>query len=95
MTPAQTALDIVRAIPVVLPCCDGYQSVPSVTLNALRDAVKNAAEEELMVHYILRRCKPIVQAALNSLRQATTPDEVEFVDGLLHAIDARIGVADD
>jgi ABC-type proline/glycine betaine transport system permease subunit len=95
MTPAQTALDIVRAIPVVLPCCDGNQSVPSVTLNALRDSVQDAADEEALVHFILRRCKPLVQAVLDGVRHITPQDEVDAVERLLRDIDARIGVDDD
>jgi ABC-type proline/glycine betaine transport system permease subunit len=95
MTPAQTASDIMQSIPALVPCCDGNQSVPSVMLNALRDAVQNAADEEALVHFILRRCKPIVQTVLDGVRHITPQDEVDFVEQLLRDIDARIGVADD
>lgn len=108
MTPAQTALDILNTIPALVPCCSGEQSVPSVTLNALREAVQNAADEEQIVHRILMRARPVAQAhvvrmqaeadgavALSGKTHPASEEWLRQARELLFSIEARIGGSDD
>jgi hypothetical protein len=108
MTPAQTALDIMQTIPRVVPCCNGTQAVSAATLNALRDAVQNAAEEEQIIYRILQRARPV--AAAHVVRMQAEADGAVALGGkpnfvseewlsqareLLFSINARLGGNDD
>jgi len=108
MTPAQNALDIMQTIPALVPCCAGSQAVPSATLNALREAVQNAADEEAILHRILQRAKPVAAAHVVrmqaeadgavALSGKTNPASEEWLTQareLLFSINARLGGNDD
>ncbi len=108
MTPAQTALDILNTIPAIVPCCSGEQSVPSTTLNALRESVQNAVDEEQIVYRILQRAKPVAAAhvvrmqaeadgavALAGKPNAVSEEWLSQARELLYSINARLGGNDD
>ncbi len=108
MSPAQTALDIIETVPAVVPCCSGDQAVPSSTIAALREAVRNAAEDERIMARILARALPVAQAhvgrmqaeadgavALNGKPHPVSEELLLQARELLYSIRARVGVSDD
>lgn len=102
MTPADTALDILNTIPEFAPCCDHKQEVSTRTMAALREAVRNAVEEERLVHGLLHRLRPLAESHYARMRgeadtnpNSVTEHWVEQAREIIHSISARIGVSDD
>lgn len=109
MTPAQTANDILNTIPAFVPCCNGKQEVSTAAIAALRDAVRNAVEEEELVTRLLARLRPV--AAQNVVRMQAEADGSAVMNGgqpnpvseqwlvnareILHSLNARLGVNND
>lgn len=104
MSPIQIAADILATIPRIVPCCSGTQQVPAQTLEALRNAISDAADEERILYGTLHRCLPLVRA--NVVRMQAEADGAASLDGkpnptaeqwlvhareLFHAVNARVG----
>jgi hypothetical protein len=106
MSPVQTITDLLSTIPATLDCCgSGTQAVSMTTLNGLRDAAKNATDEEECVCRLLARCRSIVRehvmrcqvqadvdASLSGKPHARSEEALQSARELLHAIEARLGV---
>lgn len=108
MTPIQTAKDILETIPRMVPCCSGTQAVEVRTLESVREAVANAADDEEILYRLLARCRALaVQNFLHARVQADTdaalggavhPRSEEVLQSareLLASLDARLGVHND
>ena len=108
MTPLQSARDLLDAIPRVIPCCSGMQSVSVAALESLRDSMQNACDEEGCVHRILARCRVLAyqevircrvqadaDAALRGKPHPRSEEALAQAQELLASLDARLGVNDD
>ena len=110
MSPAETAQDILDTIPSIIPCCDGStQPVPTRTMQALRDAVRDAVEEQRLVTSLLHRLKPIAaqwvvrmqaeadgSAVMNNGKpNAVSEQWLLSAREILHSLNARLGGEDD
>lgn len=109
VTPVQTIADLVSTIPCVSDCCGkGVQEVSMVTLNALRTAAANAADEEECLCRILARCRGVVRehvircqvdadadAARTGRANPRSEEVLQAARELLHAVEARLGVEND
>lgn len=109
MTPVQTIADLLSTIPSNADCCgSGQQAVSMATLNALRNATANAADEEECMCRILARCRGVIRehvircqvqadadAALGGKAHPRSEEALQSAKELLHAVEARLGVQDD
>ena len=109
VTPVQTIADLLSTIPSVSDCCGkGMQEVSMVTLNALRTAAANAADEEECVCRILARCRGVIRehvircqvqadadAALGGKPHPRSEEALQSAKELLYAVEARLGVEND
>lgn len=102
MTPATTALDILGTIPDFAPCCDNKQEVSTHTMAALREAVRNAVEEERLLHSLLHRLRPIAEQHYTRMRGEANANPNPVTEHWLgqareifHSLNARIGGNDD
>jgi len=102
MTPADTALDILNTIPEFVPCCDHKQEISTRTMAALRDAVRNAVEEERLLHGLLHRLRPLAEAHYSRMQgeadanpNTVTEHWVGQAREIVHSINARIGTPND
>lgn len=102
MTPAQTALDILNTIPAYIPCCDHKQEIPTRTIDAIRNAVTDAVEDERLVYALLHRLRPLVEQHYARMRgeanvnsNSVTEHWASQARELMHSVNARLGVNDD
>jgi hypothetical protein len=109
MSPVQTIADLMSTIPANMDCCgSGMQSVSMATLNGLRDAARNATDEEECVCRLLARCRTIARehlircqvqadadASLGGKPHPRSEEALQSARELLHAIEARLGVEHD
>lgn len=111
MSPIETAADILSTIPRIASCCgpSETQPVPCAALDAIREAVSNAADEEQIQSRILARTLPVLranvirmqaQADVDAAKNGGTPNTyseewLRQARELLLAVEARLGVQND
>ena len=109
VTPTQTVADLMSTIPCIADCCGkGVQEVSMATINALRAAASNAADDEECLHRLLARCRIILrhhlircqvqadtEAAMNGKPHDPSEDALTTARELLAAVESRLGVNDD
>lgn len=109
VTPAQTIVDLLSAIPNALDCCGkGTMPVSFRIIDSLRVAANDATAEEENTYRLLARCRHVVRqhlircqvqadvdAATDGKAHARSEEALQSARELLASIEARLGVNDD